>query len=132
MSDRVVYSTGIGRRCAECGRSIEACACRKGARVDPAARRASAAAAGAAPAGAKDGVVRVGRQTQGRGGKGVTVITGLPLAPADLEKLARELKQRCGSGGTVRDGTIEIQGEHRDTLVAELAKRGYSVKRSGG
>lgn len=132
MSDRVVYSTGIGRRCAECGRAIEACACRKGARVDPAVRRASAAAAVAAPAGSKEGVVRVGRQTQGRGGKGVTVITGLPLAPADLEKLARELKQRCGSGGTVRDGTVEIQGEHRDALVAELAKRGYSVKRSGG
>lgn len=132
MSDRVVYSTGVGRRCAECGRAIEACTCRKGARVDPAARRASAAAAVAQAPAAKDAVVRVGRQTQGRGGKGVTVITGLPLAPADLEKLVRELKQRCGSGGTVRDGTVEIQGEHRDTLVAELAKRGYTVKRSGG
>lgn len=132
MNDRVVYSTGVGRRCAECGRAIEACTCRKGARVDPAARRASAAAANAQPAGAKDGVVRVGRQTQGRAGKGVTVITGLPLAPPELDKLARELKQRCGSGGTVRDGTVEIQGEHRDTLVAELTKRGYTVKRSGG
>jgi translation initiation factor 1 len=132
MNDRVVYSTGVGRRCAECGRAIEACTCRKGARVDPAARRASAAAANAQPPGAKDGVVRVGRQTQGRAGKGVTVITGLPLAPPELDKLARELKQRCGSGGTVRDGTVEIQGEHRDTLVAELTKRGYTVKRSGG
>jgi translation initiation factor 1 len=132
MKDRVVYSTGVGRRCAECGRAIEACTCRKGARVDPAARRASAAAAIPQAPASKDAVVRVGRQTQGRGGKGVTVVTGLPLAPEDLEKLARELKQRCGSGGTVRDGTVEIQGEHRDTLVAELAKRGYSVKRSGG
>jgi translation initiation factor 1 len=132
MNDRVVYSTGVGRRCADCGRAIEACSCRKSARVDPAARRAGAAAAASQPRGAKDGVVRVGRETQGRSGKGVTVITGLPLAPPELEKLARELKQRCGSGGTVRDGVVEIQGEHRDTLVAELAKRGYAVKRAGG
>lgn len=132
VNDRVVYSTGLGRRCAECRRALESCSCRKGARVDPAALRASAAAASAQPVGSKDGVVRVGRQTQGRGGKGVTVITGLPLAGADLEKLARELKQRCGSGGTVRDGVVEIQGEHRDTLVAELTKRGYAAKRSGG
>jgi translation initiation factor 1 len=132
MNDRVVYSTGVGRRCAECGRAIEACTCRKGARVDPAARRASAAATASQPLGAKDGVVRVGRQTQGRAGKGVTVITGVPLAGADLERLARELKQGCGSGGTVRDGVVEIQGDHRDTLVAVLTKRGYTVKRSGG
>jgi translation initiation factor 1 len=106
--------------------------CRRSKRVDPSALRANAAAAGAQTASARGGVVRVGRQTQGRSGKGVTVITGLPLNEADLEKLARELKQRCGSGGTVRDGVVEIQGEHRDTLVAELTKRGYTVKRSGG
>ena len=132
MKDRVVYSTGVGRRCADCGRAVDACACRNGGRIDPAARRASAAAAAGQPSVAKDAVVRVGRQTQGRGGKGVTVITGLPLASAALEQLARELKQRCGSGGTVRDGTIEIQGEHRDVLVAELTKRGYAAKRAGG
>jgi translation initiation factor 1 len=132
MNDRVVYSTGVGRRCADCGRAIEACTCRRGARVDPAARRAGAAAAASLPKGGKDGVVRVGRETQGRSGKGVTVITGLPLAPPELDRLARELKQRCGSGGTVRDGVVEIQGEHRDTLVVELTKRGYAVKRSGG
>ena len=84
-------------------------------------------------AGARAGApVRVGRQTQGRAGKGVTVITGLPLKPAELEQLAGELKRRCGSGGTVRDGIIEIQGEHRDTLVAELERRGISAKRAGG
>lgn len=76
--------------------------------------------------------VRVGRETKGRAGKGVTVITGLPLAPAQLEELARQLKRRCGSGGTVRSGTIEIQGDHRDTLVAELIALGYAAKRSGG
>jgi translation initiation factor 1 len=76
--------------------------------------------------------VRVGRETQGRAGKGVTVITGLPLMPGQLEVLATQLKRRCGSGGTVRDGVIEIQGDHRDRLVAELLKLGYDAKRSGG
>ncbi len=73
--------------------------------------------------------MRVGRQTKGRKGKGVTVVTGVPLGQAELEKLARK---KCGSGGTVRDGVIEIQGEHRDTLVEELGRRGYTAKRSGG
>ena len=76
--------------------------------------------------------IRVGRETKGRAGKGVTVVTGLPLARAQLEALARDLKKRCGSGGTVRDGVIEIQGEHRDTVVQELTKLGYQAKRSGG
>lgn len=76
--------------------------------------------------------VRVGRETRGRAGKGVTVITGLPLSPAELAQLATQLKKRCGSGGTVRDGVIEIQGDHRDLLVSELAKMGYDAKRSGG
>ncbi len=76
--------------------------------------------------------MRVSRQTQGRAGRGVTVISNLALTPAELERLAGELKRRCGSGGTVRDGTIEIQGEHRDTLVAELARRGIAAKRAGG
>ena len=84
------------------------------------------------PARPGSGVVRVSRVTQGRGGKAVSVITGLPLADTALAALARELKQRCGSGGTVREGTIEIQGEHRDTLVAELLQRGYAARRTGG
>lgn len=76
--------------------------------------------------------VRVGRQTQGRAGKGVTVISGLPLAPAALETLASALKRHCGSGGTVKDGLIEIQGDHRDRLVAELIRRGFAARRAGG
>jgi translation initiation factor 1 len=76
--------------------------------------------------------VRVARQTQGRGGKAVTVVSGLPLDDQALESLASELKRRCGTGGTVKDGVIEIQGEHRDTLVAELIRRGFAAKRSGG
>ena len=83
-----------------------------------------------APAGEQK--VRVGRETAGRGGKGVTVVTGLALAPADLETLAGELKRACGAGGGIRDGKIEVQGEHRDRLVAELIRRGYPAKRAGG
>jgi len=82
--------------------------------------------------GSKSAMVRVGRETQGRGGKGVTVISGLPLAPTALEELARQLKKRCGCGGTVRNGVIEIQGDHRDLLVAELVRLGWAAKRSGG
>jgi translation initiation factor 1 len=77
-------------------------------------------------------MVRVGRETKGRAGKGVTVITGVPLATTALEVLATQLKKKCGSGGTVKDGVIEIQGDHRDALVAELVRLGYAAKRSGG
>jgi translation initiation factor 1 len=76
--------------------------------------------------------VRVGREVAGRSGKGVSVITGLPLAPQELEELATRLKRLCGAGGGIRDGAIEIQGEHRDRLVAELVKLGYQAKRAGG
>jgi len=76
--------------------------------------------------------VRISRETKGRGGKSVNVITGLGLAHAELEALCTQLKKRCGTGGTAKEGTIEIQGEHRDTLVVELAKRGYTVKKAGG
>jgi len=76
--------------------------------------------------------VRVGREVAGRGGKGVSVITGLPLTGEALEALATRLKKLCGAGGAVKAGTIEIQGDHRDRLVAELTKLGYEAKRSGG
>jgi translation initiation factor 1 len=118
---RLVYSTGQGRLCPECARPMSGCRCK---------RSRPAQAAATAPKG--DGVVRVGRETKGRKGKGVTVITGVPLAGDALEELATRLKKRCGSGGTVDAGTIEIQGDHRDTLVAELGRLGYTVKRSGG
>lgn len=112
-----VYSSEEGRLCPSCGRPVAQCTC-------GAERRARR------PAGA--GPVRVGRQTRGRKGSGVTVVTGLPLSAAELAELAGALKRRCGSGGTVRDGTIEIQGDHRDLLVAELAARGWPAKRAGG
>src|ERR1700760_257244 len=115
MNSRIVYSTGLGSLCPNCRRAVRECVCPKGA-----------------PGAAKPGAVRVSRETQGRAGKGVTVITGLPLSMSDLEALATQLKKRCGSGGTVREGVIEIQGDHRDVIVAELIKAGWQAKRSGG
>jgi translation initiation factor 1 len=79
-----------------------------------------------------DGIVRVSRETKGRGGKAVSIISGMPLDAAALEELAARLKKRCGTGGTIRSGVIEIQGDHRDALVAELTRLGYTVKRAGG
>ena len=115
MKDRIVYSTSGGRMCQGCGRPVGECVCRE-----------------AAPVVAGDGVVRVRRETKGRKGKGVTVITGVGLDREGLAKLAGELKQMCGAGGTVKGSVIEIQGDHRDLLVEELKRRGYVVKRSGG
>jgi|SRR6185312_6100186 len=97
--------------------------------TDP--RRALSAARPATPP-ASGARVRVGREVAGRSGKGVSVISGLPLAGAELEALGTRLKKLCGAGGAVKDGTIEIQGDHRDRLVAELQKLGFEAKRSGG
>jgi len=115
MSSRIVYSTGIGALCPNCRRAARDCVCPK-----------------SAPGAVGPSMVRVGRETQGRAGKGVTVVSGLPLAVGELEALATKLKKRCGSGGTVRGGVIEIQGEHRDVVVAELVKLGWPAKKSGG
>jgi translation initiation factor 1 len=118
---RLVYSTDVGRRCPECARPVAECRCRR-----------SKPAVAAPPVPPGQARVRVGRETAGRKGKGVTVVTGLPLGGEALEDLATRLKKRCGTGGTIRDGVIEIQGDHRDALVAELEKLGYAPKRSGG
>jgi len=111
----VVYSSEHGRMCPDCGRAIAQCVCRETKDVV-----------------LGDGIVRVGRETKGRKGKCVTVITGIPLDRDGLKKLARQLKQKCGAGGTVKNAAIEIQGDHRDTLIAELQKQGYTPKPSGG
>ncbi len=112
-SGGLVYSTEHGRMCPACQQPIEQCQCRQ-----------NLASRG-------DGKVRVGRETQGRKGKGVTVITGLPLDDAGINALAKLLKQRCGVGGTVREGVIEIQGEQRDLIVTLLQAQGYDAKKSG-
>jgi translation initiation factor 1 len=112
---RLVYSSDTGRICQECGRPVNSCTCRK--KSGP-------------PTG--DGIVRIRRETKGRGGKTVTVISGVPLDEAGTKALAGDLKKRCGTGGTVKDGIIEIQGDHRELLMAELATKGYRVKAAGG
>ncbi|MFZ9024200.1 MAG: translation initiation factor Sui1 [Anaerohalosphaeraceae bacterium] len=112
----LVYSTDQGRMCPLCGKSIDQCVCKQESKNIP----------------APDGIVRVGRETKGRKGKAVTLITGVPLSAAELKRLARELKARCGCGGTVKDGVIEIQGDHRDKLIEVLKSKGWSVKSSGG
>ena len=77
-------------------------------------------------------MVRVRREVQGRHGKTVTTISGVPLPQDALRALASELKRRCGTGGSAKEGVIEIQGDHRELLVAELTARGYVVKLAGG
>lgn len=113
--DGVVYSSQHGRMCPTCGRRARDCVCRSSPR---------------APRG--DGIVRVRREVKGRRGKTVTTISGIPADTATLRDLAADLKRRCGTGGSAKEGVIEIQGDHAETLVEELKKRGYEVKRAGG
>jgi translation initiation factor 1 len=114
----LVYSTGAGRMCPACRQPVAQCICR--------AQAAAVAAAGG------DGIVRVSRETKGRGGKAVTVVRGVAADAAGLAALARQLKAVCGSGGTVKDGVIEVQGDHCDRVVAHLQQAGHAVKRAGG
>jgi len=114
----VVYSSRGADVCPRCGEPKDRCRCRS-------------LISGSASTGA--GNVRIGRETAGRKGAGVTVVTGLKLSPAELLALAKEWKRRFGTGGTVRkDGAIELAGEHRDALVADLIARGIAAKRAGG
>lgn len=114
-TSRLVYSSEKSPNCDTCGRPLAKCRCSQ-----------KPTAAGG------DGIVRVQRETKGRKGKGVTLIRGLPLEGEDLKRLAKRLKSKCGSGGTVRDGVVEIQGDHRDLLLNELKKEGFTAKRAGG
>ncbi|HSW08400.1 translation initiation factor Sui1 [Aquabacterium sp.] len=111
----LVYSTDSGRICPACGQPKAACVCKQ-----------------AAPRPAGDGVVRVSRETQSRRGKAVTVVRGVPLDDVALAELAKRLKALCGAGGSVKDGIIEVQGEHLDKVMAYLRDQGWTVKRAGG
>ncbi|PLX92265.1 MAG: stress response translation initiation inhibitor YciH [Desulfuromonas sp.] len=111
----LVYSSEQGRMCPGCNQPVKKCLCRKSPKTAPG-----------------DGIVRVQRETKGRKGKGVTLISGVPLAEAELKTFVKKLKQRCGAGGAVKNGLIEIQGDHRDLLVEELKKEGWTVKKAGG
>ena len=110
----LVYSTDAGRICPECRQPVAGCTC-----------KARAVVTG-------DGVVRVSRQTKGRGGKSVTLVKGLALDAAALALLGKQLRTACGSGGTVKDGVIEVQGDHCDLVMEAVTKLGHHPKRAGG
>ena len=119
MSNRIVYSTENGRvtTCTTCGQAFKSCQCNQTT---------------AGPSRKNDGIVRIMRDRKQRGGKTVTVITGIPGDDTALSTLTQQLKKFCGAGGTNKDGTIEIQGDHCDKIQSKLTTLGYKVKRSGG
>ena len=112
---RIVFSSQHGRMCPRCGKPVAQCACTANPR---------------APRG--DGIVRVRREVKGRNGKTVTTISGVGVSEDALRELASSLKRRCGTGGSAKDGVIEIQGDHRDAVIEALEGKGYTVKRAGG
>ena len=117
QSGGLVYSTDAGRMCPACRRPLAACAC-------------AALKAAATPTG--DGIARIRRETGGRGGKTVTVVTGLLLEEAALTALVKRLKVVCGTGGTVRGGVLELQGDHRDQVASLLTREGFKSRLAGG
>jgi len=123
MSERLVYSTDEGRidACPRCGLPYKQCHCDQ-----------SSAGQGRNLPKKTDSIVRVMRDRKHRGGKTVTVITGVPASNEAIATLAQQLKKLCGSGGTVKDGVIEVQGDHCDKIIARLTELGHKVKRAGG
>lgn len=113
-SGGLVYSTDSGRMCPDCRQPVARCVCRQAV----------------VPQG--DGIVRVSRETKGRGGKAVTLVKGVALDAPALAVLGKQLKAACGTGGTVKDGVIEIQGDHVEKVMAALQSQGHTVKRAGG
>lgn len=116
-NSKLVYSTEFGKICSSCGKQSAECTCKKKKQyIIP----------------KSDGKIRVEKSTRGRKGKGVSLISGLPLKGSSLKELAKKLKQKCGTGGTVKNGIIEIQGDHRDFLVEHLNTLGYKAVKAGG
>ncbi len=120
-NSRLVYSTDPnstkkGSHCLDCGKKLIKCRCKK--------NKSTSAK--------MDGIIRVERSTKGRKGKGVSLIQGLDLEQNELKALSKKLKQKCGTGGTIKNGVIEIQGDHRDILVKELNSLGFKAKKAGG
>src|SRR5215213_11835057 len=116
-SGGLVYSTDAGRMCPACRQPLPSCKC---------------AASTVRPMPAGDGIARIRREVGGRGGKTVTVVTGLPLDEPALAALSKRLKSACGTGGTVKGGALEFQGDHRELLVSLLASEGFKTKLAGG
>lgn len=118
-SDRLVYSTETGSNCPKCTYPLKKCRCPQASSTPNQGSKQA-------------GWVRLRRETKGRKGKGVTLVDGLPLDEKALKALTKKLKQLCGTGGALKDEVIEIQGDKRDAIEAELIKQGYKVKRAGG
>lgn len=114
----LVYSTETGNTCPGCEQPITDCHCNE---IEDQQRVEKL-----------DGVVRIHRETKGRKGKGVTLIKGVPLAEKELKVLAKSMKQHCGTGGALKNGVIEIQGDQREQLLAFLEKKNFNVKLAGG
>jgi translation initiation factor 1 len=116
---RLVYSTETGKICTSCQQPVSECTCKKKKSRSQKVIKA-------------DGIIRVQREVKGRKGKTVTTVFGFDLDDKELKDLAKQLKRRCGTGGSVKDGVIIIQGDHRDTLIAELKNRGFKATIAGG
>ncbi len=122
-NSRLVYSTETGRICSLCGKPVSACACKK---------KKPAKSQKQPNRHPSDGIIRIQREIKGRKGKTVTTVFGVPLENGQLQKLARTIKGRCGTGGSVKEGVIIIQGDHRQTILEEIKKQGYKATLAGG
>jgi len=120
---RLVFSTETGRICPECGKPVFACSCKKKKAVKADKQPIDHP---------NDGIIRIQREAKGRKGKIVTAVFNVPLENEELQKFAKVLKRRCGAGGSIKDGVIVIQGDHRRTLLDEIKKNGYTAKLAGG
>ena len=118
-NSRLVYSTESGKICPSCQQPVTSCTCKKKKSKYQAKIKI-------------DGIIRVQREVKGRKGKTVTTVSGFQIDPGELKILATQLKRCCGTGGSVKNGVIIIQGDHRNTLVTELKNRGFKAKIAGG
>jgi translation initiation factor 1 len=118
-NSRLVYSTESGKICPSCQKPVSECTCKKKKSRSQTNIKI-------------DGIIRIQREVKGRKGKTVTIVSGFQINADELKNLATQLKRRCGTGGSVKDGVIIIQGDHRDTLIAELKNRGFKAKIAGG
>ena len=118
-NSRLVYSTDTGSICKSCQQPVSKCTCKKKKSKSQSKI-------------ILDGIIRVQREVKGRKGKTVTTVSGFQLDDDELKLLAAQLKRKCGTGGSVKDGIIIIQGDHRDDLLSELKKQGYTAKIAGG
>ena len=118
-NSRLVYSTESGKICPSCQKPVSECTCKKKKSRSQTKIKI-------------DGIIRIQREVKGRKGKTVTIVSGFQINADELKILATQFKRRCGTGGSVKDGVIIIQGDHRDTLIAELKNRGFKAKIAGG